>query len=209
MDFSEPVEPWSARYKPIPDWDRMFRNGDWDYLDEPGEAARYALIAGYVHRRVGRTHVLDVGCGAGLLCRYLDRSRVSYSGIDLSPTAVARAGETFPEAEFSVSDIAEYEPAPSQLFDVIVFNEVLPHVENPLGSLHRYRSFLSASGMFVLSTYQNVNPRSNAAMFTGVLEATLAEGIFRLLTRCEVVTFEKGLKWRIDVIAPASPTDGD
>jgi 2-polyprenyl-6-hydroxyphenyl methylase/3-demethylubiquinone-9 3-methyltransferase len=182
----------------------MFAEGKWDYLDEPGEAARYALIAGYVHRLRSATDLLDVGCGTGLLCRYLDQSRVSYSGIDLSPTAIDQARERFPNAKFSVADVAQYEPPLGQTFDAIVFNEVLPHIEDPLGALDRYLGFLRASGILVISTYQNPNARSNAAMFTELLQDVLAHGRYQSLTGCEVVTFEKGLKWRIDVIGSAA-----
>ena len=187
----------------------MFADGAWDYLDDAGEAARYALIAGYVHRRQSPTAVLDVGCGAGLLCRYLDQSRVAYCGFDLSETAIAQARERFPTAEFSVSDIAEYERRARQKFDVIVFNEVLPHIDDPLGSLDGYMAFLRPSGMVVISTYQNVNEGSNAAIFTQLLEEVLAEGRLESLTGCEVVTFEKRLKWRIDVIKGSGSTDVD
>ena len=209
LDISETANAWKSRYKPILDWDRMFADGDWDYLNDASEAARYALIAGYVHRRPTPIKLLDVGCGAGLLCRYLDHGRIVYSGIDLSEAAIGQARETFGEADFSVSDITQYQPPAGQTFDVIVFNEVLPHVDDPVGSLDRYMGFLQPSGMMIISTYQNVNTKSNAAMFTGLLEEALTNGRFRSLTRCEVVTFEKGLKWRIDVIADAGGTNAD
>lgn len=187
----------------------MFAEGAWDYLDDDGEAARYALIAGYVHRRQGPTDVLDVGCGAGLLCRYLDQGRVRYSGLDLSETAITQARERFPGADFSVADLAVYEPPSNRTFDIVVFNEVLPHVEDPLRSLSRYMGFLAQSGFAILSTYQNVNESSNAAMFTRLLDELLAMGRLNSLTGCEVVTFEKGLKWRIDVIKGGTLTDAD
>lgn len=201
------AETWKKRYKPIADWDRMFAQGEWDYLDGTSEAARYALIAGYVHRLRGPAALLDVGCGAGVLCQYLDRSRVSYTGIDVSETAIAQARERFPESRFGVSDLAQYEPANGQKFDVVVFNEVLPHVDDPLGSLRRYLSFLLPSGLAVISTYQNTDRTSNASMFTDLLKEAVASGRFRSCTGCEVVTFEKGLKWRIDVLTSDEAPD--
>ncbi|MGN6057907.1 MAG: class I SAM-dependent methyltransferase [Sphingomicrobium sp.] len=183
------------------DWDRMFAEGKWDYLDSAGEAARYALIAGYVHRRSGSLHVLDVGCGAGLLWRYLDHSRVRYMGTDLSAAAIAQATERFPDAEFTCSDLCDYEPAAGERFDAIVFNEVLPHLNDPFRSLRRYLDYLTAGGIAVISTYQNANPSSNAAKFSASLQEALAAGDFKALAGCDVTTFEKGLKWRIDVIA--------
>jgi SAM-dependent methyltransferase len=99
------ADDWKSRYTPIADWDRMFADGRWDYLDSPSEAPRYAVIAGYIHRRPDAACVLDVGCGSGLLYRYLDQSRVTYRGIDVSPTAIGQARERFPRAQFDVADI--------------------------------------------------------------------------------------------------------
>jgi 2-polyprenyl-6-hydroxyphenyl methylase/3-demethylubiquinone-9 3-methyltransferase len=204
LDITRSARDWKTRYTPITEWDRMFSEGEWDYLDSSGEAARYALIAGYIHRLSDQIHVLDVGCGAGVLMRYLDQSRVRYRGIDLSPSAVAQARERFPQADLKVADIGDYEPTTRERFDALVFNEVLPHVDDPLGSLTRYLEFLRPDGIAVISTYQNTNPRSNAAMFSDLLNEALSAGVFKRQGGCEVLTFERGLKWRIDVVGAAS-----
>lgn len=201
MDITRSGDAWKSRYRPILDWDRRFAEGEWDYLDDAGEAPRYALIAGYIHRRSNEAIVLDVGCGAGILFRYLDQSRVRYSGIDLAPTAIAQASARFPQAEFNAIDIAKYEPPPGQEFDVIVFNEVLTQVPDPFGSLSRYLNYLRPDGIAIISTYQNANPQSNSAVFTELLASVLNDGAFKALTGCEVATSEKGMKWRIDVLA--------
>jgi 2-polyprenyl-3-methyl-5-hydroxy-6-metoxy-1,4-benzoquinol methylase len=207
LNVDPSAKPSESDPKRTLDWDRMFAEGKWDYLDSPGEAARYALIAGYVHRRPGCLRVLDVGCGTGLLWRYLDHSRVRYVGTDLSAAAVAQATKRFPDAEFSCSDLSDYEPASGERFDAIVFNEVLPHVKDPFGSLRRYLQYLGSGGIAVISTYRNANLRSNAARFLATLQEALARGHFKALAGCEVTTFEKGLKWRVDVIAGRSDSD--
>ena len=201
MKIAESANAWKKRYTPIKEWDRMFSEGRWDYLDSIGEAARYALIAGYIHRRPSVNDVLDVGCGAGILIRYLDRSRIRYRGIDLSQAAIDQARERFPHDRFDAIDLASYEPASGELFDAIVFNEVLPHIDDPLGSFSRYCNYLRPHGIVIISTFQNPNPSSNAAMFTALLDEAVAAGDLIVLTRSEVTTSEKGLKWRVDVLA--------
>ncbi|MFL6721664.1 MAG: class I SAM-dependent methyltransferase [Sphingomonas sp.] len=208
MEGARSAGAWKTRYTPIADWDRMFAEGEWDYLDSLGEAARYALIAGYIHRRPPPISVLDVGCGAGILLRYLDHSRVRYSGIDLSSAAIEQARARFPGAEFNALDVSDYAP-PGEAFGVVVFNEVLPHIDDPLGELARYLEYLRPNGIVVISTYQNPNPRSNAAMFSQLLDAAIADGEFKSLAGCQVVTSEKGLKWRIDVIAAERSVDDE
>jgi hypothetical protein len=85
----------------------------------------------------------------------------------------------------------------------------LPHVEDPLGSLTRYLTFLTPGGLGLISTYQNTNLRSNAAMFSSLLHDQLEQGRFKALATCEVVASEKGLKWRIDVISREQDRDVD
>lgn len=209
MNADRTAEPPGNGLKRSLDWDRMFAEGKWDYLDSSGEAARYALIAGYIHRRSGSLDVLDVGCGTGLLWRYLDHSRVRYVGTDISAAAVAQATERFPDAEFNCSDLGDFEPESGRRFDAVVFNELLPHVNDPFHALRRYLRYLRAGGIAVISTYQNANLNSNAARFSLMLKDALTAGHFKAAAGCEVTTFEKGLKWRIDVIVGTSDSDAN
>lgn len=53
------------------------------------------------------TRVLELGCGSGLLYSELDnRQRFQYTGVDVSPEAIAAANRNFPEAEW-LCDVAE------------------------------------------------------------------------------------------------------
>jgi 2-polyprenyl-3-methyl-5-hydroxy-6-metoxy-1,4-benzoquinol methylase len=209
LDFVRFADAWKSSFKPITIWDDMFADGRWDYLDSIGEAPRYAVIAGYIHRRLGKSRVLDVGCGAGVLFNYFDQSRVRYTGTDVSSAAIDQARRRFPDVDFTSCDIADFKPAGGETFDAIVFNEVLPQVEDPFGSLARYKQYLKPGGVLVVSTYQNTNPTSNSAVFSALLEQCISEGCFKALAQCEVSTSEKGLKWRIDVVAgDDQPNDG-
>src|SRR5712671_6877920 len=46
------------------------------------------------------SNVLDVGCGKGAAAQFLKRQNNRVLGIDMSPTAVAKAQATFPDIEF-------------------------------------------------------------------------------------------------------------
>lgn len=184
----------------------MFVDGQWEYLDSLGEMPRYGVLAGYVHRLPGEIDVLDVGCGAGILCRYLDQSRVRYYGTDLSASAIAQAMERFPGRDFQAIDLAKYNAPAGMSFDVIVFNEVLPHVREALAHLRRYLAWLKPNGFAAISTYQNANPTSNALIFAKALRTALSNGEFEELAACEVIN-SNNLKWRVDVIAPIGRTD--
>jgi SAM-dependent methyltransferase len=197
-------ESWQRQYRPIADWDAMFRAGNWDYLASPGEAPRYALIAGYLHRLAAADgsdpiRVLDAGCGQGILADYLDPARITLTGFDPSPTAIARA-RSRPHNQHGTWLVAGVDPIPlppSARFRAIVFNEVLPALPDPMGTLASYRALLEPGGMFVLSLFQSHDEHANARILTRMLDAELAAGALAALARACVTDAESGLTWNL------------
>lgn len=63
--------------------------------------------------------VLDAGCGAGRMSRYLADRGVAVEGIDLSPGMVAMARRDHPDLSFSVASIADL-PYPDGRFDGVL-----------------------------------------------------------------------------------------
>lgn len=76
----------------------------------------------------GTAHLLDLGCGPGLLLDHLaERDHYpfdAYQGIDLSVPMIDAARERHPEAAFLVRDILS-DPLPRQSFDYVILNGVL------------------------------------------------------------------------------------
>jgi 2-polyprenyl-3-methyl-5-hydroxy-6-metoxy-1,4-benzoquinol methylase len=132
-------------------WEAQYAAGRWDYLAELSELARFSVLAGYIwHLKPGGA-VLDTGCGQGVLLRRLPVSCYSrYVGIDLSGSAICVAQEHANErSTFLVADCEEYSPA--EQFDVIVFNEVLFCLRDPLGTVERYARSLNPGGLLLVS----------------------------------------------------------
>jgi len=132
-------------------WEAQYATGRWDFLAELSELARFSILAGYIcHLKPGGT-VLDTGCGQGVLLRRLPRSCYStYVGIDLSGSAISVAQEQGIErSTFLVADCEEYSPAGH--FDVIVFNEVLCCLRDPLRTVERYTRSLNPGGLLLVS----------------------------------------------------------
>jgi 2-polyprenyl-3-methyl-5-hydroxy-6-metoxy-1,4-benzoquinol methylase len=132
-------------------WEAQYAAGRWDYLAQLSELARFSVLAGYIcHLKPGGT-VLDTGCGQGVLLRRLPRSCYSrYVGIDLSSSAISVAQEQGNESStFLEADCEEYSPA--EHFDVIVFNEVLCCLRNPLRTVERYARSLNPGGLLLVS----------------------------------------------------------
>jgi 2-polyprenyl-3-methyl-5-hydroxy-6-metoxy-1,4-benzoquinol methylase len=132
-------------------WEAQYAAGRWDFLAELSELARFSILAGYIcHLKPGGT-VLDTGCGQGVLLRRLPRSCYSkYVGIDVSASAISVAQEQGNErSTFLAADCEEYSPA--EHFDVIVFNEVLCCLRDPLRTVERYARSLNPGGLLLVS----------------------------------------------------------
>jgi 2-polyprenyl-3-methyl-5-hydroxy-6-metoxy-1,4-benzoquinol methylase len=132
-------------------WEAQYAAGRWDFLAQLSELARFSVLAGYIcHLKPGGT-VLDTGCGQGVLLRRLPRSCYSrYVGIDVSSSAISVAQEQANECStFLAADCEEYSPA--EHFDVIVFNEVLCCLRDPLRTVERYVRSLNPGGLLLVS----------------------------------------------------------
>jgi 2-polyprenyl-3-methyl-5-hydroxy-6-metoxy-1,4-benzoquinol methylase len=132
-------------------WEAQYAAGRWDFLAELSELARFSILAGYIcHLKPGGT-VLDTGCGQGALLRRLPTSGYSkYVGIDLSASAISVAKQHANErSSFFAADCEKY--SPTENFDVIVFNEVLSCLHDPLRTVERYVSTLNPGGLLLLS----------------------------------------------------------
>ncbi|WGD54940.1 class I SAM-dependent methyltransferase [Bradyrhizobium sp. CB1650] len=141
--------------------DHEYARGRWDYLSRLEEMTRYAVIVGYCRCCGDVSSVLDLGCGSGVLRRWLHPLPIDYVGVDLSDLAVETARREWADAatRFVAMDIATY--VPDRKFDLIVFNEVLYYFDQPDQILERFSSFLEQDGRFVISLWES--PESHRA----------------------------------------------
>lgn len=120
-------------------WDRQFVDGKWDRLQtgQPNTIELARLTSNYARTKNGNVRVLDIGCGNGGLARLLiEEKNITYTGIDISDTALKAARTIVPHGNFIATD-AEQPPSDIGTFDVLVFNEVFFYV-NPYRALPRY-----------------------------------------------------------------------
>ena len=91
--------------------------------------AHYAVLAGYTAYLHPKE--LCVGCGEGILFkRYLPYGYSKYVGIEISEAALAKLAEwENKNTNFVKVDAEEYEP--TELFDAVVFNEILYYFSEP------------------------------------------------------------------------------
>ena len=122
--------------------------------------------------------ILDIGCGAGLLCEPLTRLGAQVIGVDPSATNIAVAKLHAERGHLSIdyrcTTIEEMDPR--ERFDIVLAMEVVEHVANVGMFLDRCAALLKPTSMMVASTI-NRTWKSFALAIVG------AEYILRWLPR--------------------------
>jgi SAM-dependent methyltransferase len=169
--------------------------GRWDYLKNLEEMSRYAVIAGYCLHGGDVSSVLDLGCGSGLLRRWLrPLGRIEYVGVDRSKIAIDTAKQEWTDGltDFVAMDIATY--VPDRKFDVIIFNEVLYYLDQPGDIVGRFGDFLKENGRFIVSLWDD--PESQRAW-------RRSRGRVRVVDEVQT-RHGSGVSWQIRLCRPTS-----
>lgn len=105
------------------------------------------------HINLKGLHVLDVGCGGGILCEAMAKAGAEVTGIDAESEAIGVAKGHATENQLSIeyysTPIEEFE---SKQFDVITCMEMLEHVQNPELVLEHCKRLIKPNGFIFLST---------------------------------------------------------
>lgn len=127
---------------------------------------------------LGGLRVLDIGCGAGLLCEPLSRLGAQVIGIDPSASNIAaaklHADKSHLAIDYRCTTVEEIDPR--ERFDIVLAMEVVEHVTDVGLFLKRCASMLKPNGLMVVSTL-NRNWKSFALAIVG------AEYVLRWLPR--------------------------
>ncbi|MCK1542071.1 bifunctional 2-polyprenyl-6-hydroxyphenol methylase/3-demethylubiquinol 3-O-methyltransferase UbiG [Bradyrhizobium sp. 147] len=127
---------------------------------------------------LGGLRVLDIGCGAGLLCEPLSRLGAQVIGIDPSASNIAaaklHADKSHLAIDYRCTTVEEIDPR--ERFDIVLAMEVVEHVTDVGVFLKRCASMLKPNGLMVVSTL-NRNWKSFALAIVG------AEYVLRWLPR--------------------------
>lgn len=93
--------------------------------------------------------ILDIGCGTGWFCNELSQFGET-TGVDLSEEAIKRAKHLYPDITFIAGNLFEIDLS-IEKFDVVVSQEVIPHVGNQIGYLDSIANTLKPRGYLILS----------------------------------------------------------
>lgn len=120
----------------------------WE-LVPPGHRAT-GDIGEWVATLAPARHALDLGCGDGAVSASIRADQLTLA--DVSPVALARAHERFPEAR--VHELQPDEPLPfaDGLFDLVVLTETIEHVRDVQLLLSEVRRVLEPGGRLAITT---------------------------------------------------------
>jgi predicted TPR repeat methyltransferase len=113
--------------------ERAYRVRDPWALDTPAEHHRFAETNRALQAAFGTDvdRLLEIGCGEGLQSAALAGVCRRLTGVDVSETAVGRARERVPSAEFAAGDLfAQPWAGETGRFDVVVACEVLYYLSD-------------------------------------------------------------------------------
>jgi len=125
-------------------------------------------------------HILDVGCGGGLLSEVMQKEEASVVGIDLSD-AVIQAAKQHAEQnqlniDYQIISVEDYAAKHLEQFDIVTCMELLEHVPNPSQIINACEQATKPGGFLFFATI-NRNLKSFLMAIVG------AEYILNLLPR--------------------------
>lgn len=108
--------------------------------------------------------VLDIGSGVGTIAFYLASKGKKVTGIEISESAVsiAKANAKIFNLEKKIDFIAAEFPSgvPNKKYDLVIFSEVIEHLEDDNKALRDIWNVLKPSGLLVITT-----PSQNAPLY--------------------------------------------
>ena len=120
---------------------------------------------------VAEQHILDVGCGGGILCEALAQRGATVTGIDMgdAPLAVGNLHklESGVSVSYEKSTAEDYAVSHPGRFDIVACLEMLEHVPDP-GSVVRACAEMTKPGGTVFFSTINRNPKSYLFAVIGV-----------------------------------------
>lgn len=135
-------------------FEEMYQQFDdpWLQSGEGQKIEKQVLIDRLKHLGVKR--VIELGCGHGHYSKALSE-HFDVLGIDISPSAIAKAQKLYPDVKFTTSDINNFEVFKSFNPDVIILAEITWYVLDQLASL---KNFINREKKILLAQLLTVYP---------------------------------------------------
>lgn len=100
--------------------------------------------------------ILEVGCGVGGFCHFLNRKFKNVVGLDIAKLRIYSAHQLGKGPNFIIAD-AQYLPFKSECFDMVVCAETLEHVPDHIKSLSEMIRVIRKGGYIVITVPNYIN----------------------------------------------------
>ena len=182
-------------------YDKVYKRGDKKYFTKlsfeneklPSEEGE---IIGEVNWR--NKTVLDIGCGAGLLCHEIAKCGAKkVVGIDFSKQAVVKAKKLHkhPVLEYFNEDVKDHKGK----YDIVVSLGTLEHMDNPFNALKLFKKFLKPKGKILVTCPNWTNHRGYILLTLAKLfDAPITLADLHYLTPIEFDGWANKLDMRLD-----------
>ena len=127
--------------------------GEPSYVWRSGQERRLDLVRQYIPLEDRR--VLDVGCGVGTYVRRLRELSGEVAGIDISLDRLKTGAASAPNL---LAAVGEHLPFAPSVFDMILLNEVIEHVEDDRRTLEECLRVLRPGGHIVIFAPNRLYP---------------------------------------------------
>src|SRR6478672_5305941 len=122
---------------------------DWAELQDPMSRPLWEGML-EAARVVGRTRLLDAGCGAGGACALAAARGAQVSGFDASEPLLAVARERVPGGDFRRGDL-ETLPYADGAFDAVLAANSVQYTAEPVAAVRELRRVCAADGHVVVA----------------------------------------------------------
>lgn len=112
----------------------------------------YLIVADLVQRHAGaQRSILEVGCSSGYMGKFLQEKGHRVVGVEPNATAARQAAEVL--AEVYTGGFGDFvaQLDPGHRFDVVMFGDVLEHLDDPAAALQQAATLLAEQGLIAVS----------------------------------------------------------
>lgn len=107
--------------------------------------------------------ILEVGCGFGYLTYAISKKGYNIKGMDISQVAIEEATKRYGDL-FFCADLIEYAKEADPSYDVIIFTELIEHIQDIKSFLKAASNLLKPGGCLVMTT-PNKTPYPNDVLW--------------------------------------------